>query len=169
MLAEVGSHNDPGQPRRVLQTAHIAPGPTGRSSASTMPLATEWADARPFTSNAEREAALQAWLDDCNLDGAHLRIDGKTRRPNQQRSRSVQLASRQFGFQRSEGFSQTTDVIERSAPDLSLCWSAKSYPFAHCMNEIDGWILSNIVFRRPRAEFPLPMPFLEVLIVPKYL
>jgi transposase InsO family protein len=41
-------------------------------------LATEWAYARPFTSNAERTAALPAWLDYYNLDRAHLGIGGKT-------------------------------------------------------------------------------------------
>ena len=41
-------------------------------------LATEWAYARPFTSNAERRAALPAWLDYYNLDRHHLGIGGKT-------------------------------------------------------------------------------------------
>lgn len=41
-------------------------------------LAIEWAYARPFTSNAERRAALPAWLDYYNLDRAHLGIEGKT-------------------------------------------------------------------------------------------
>lgn len=40
-------------------------------------LATEWAYARPFTSNTERAAALPAWLDYYNLDRAHLGIAGK--------------------------------------------------------------------------------------------
>ncbi|MBN9201555.1 MAG: transposase, partial [Microbacterium chocolatum] len=34
--------------------------------------------ARPFTSNAERRAALRAWLDYYNLDRAHLGIGGRT-------------------------------------------------------------------------------------------
>ena len=41
-------------------------------------LATEWAYARAFTSNAERAAALPAWLDYYNLDRHHLGIGGKT-------------------------------------------------------------------------------------------
>lgn len=41
-------------------------------------LATEWAYARPFTSNTERAAALPAWLDYYNLDRPHLGIGGKT-------------------------------------------------------------------------------------------
>ncbi|MEV4666952.1 IS481 family transposase [Microbacterium sp. LWO12-1.2] len=41
-------------------------------------LATEWAYARAYTSNAERTAALPIWLDYYNLDRAHLGIDGKT-------------------------------------------------------------------------------------------
>ncbi|QJU54879.1 IS481 family transposase [Herbiconiux sp. KACC 21604] len=41
-------------------------------------LATEWAYARPFTSNAERAAALPAWLDYYNLERAHLGIGGTT-------------------------------------------------------------------------------------------
>ncbi len=41
-------------------------------------LATEWAYARAFTSNAERAAALPAWLDYYNLDRAHLGIGGGT-------------------------------------------------------------------------------------------
>jgi transposase InsO family protein len=40
-------------------------------------LATEWAYARPWTSNHERATALQAWLDYYNLDRAHLGIAGK--------------------------------------------------------------------------------------------
>ncbi|WP_147051532.1 IS481 family transposase, partial [Microbacterium saccharophilum] len=39
-------------------------------------LATEWAYARPFTSNAERAAALPSWLDHYNLDRHHLGITG---------------------------------------------------------------------------------------------
>lgn len=41
-------------------------------------LATEWAYARPFTSNEERRAALHVWLDYYNLDRAHLGIGGRT-------------------------------------------------------------------------------------------
>ncbi len=41
-------------------------------------LATEWAYARPFTSNTERRAALRAWLDHYNLDRRHLGIGGQT-------------------------------------------------------------------------------------------
>lgn len=41
-------------------------------------LATEWAYARTFTSNAERAAALPAWLDYYNLDRRHLGIGGQT-------------------------------------------------------------------------------------------
>lgn len=41
-------------------------------------LATEWAYARPYDSNAERTAALPAWLNYYNLDRAHLGIGGKT-------------------------------------------------------------------------------------------
>ena len=41
-------------------------------------LATEWAYAQPFTSNADRAAALPTWLDYYNLDRAHLGIGGKT-------------------------------------------------------------------------------------------
>lgn len=41
-------------------------------------LATEWAYARAYASNAERAAALPAWLDYYNLDRAHLGIGGKT-------------------------------------------------------------------------------------------
>lgn len=39
-------------------------------------LATEWAYARPFTSNDDRAAALPAWLDYYNLDRHHLGIGG---------------------------------------------------------------------------------------------
>ena len=39
-------------------------------------LATEWAYARPFTSNSARAAALPAWLDYYNLDRHHLGIGG---------------------------------------------------------------------------------------------
>ncbi len=39
-------------------------------------LATEWAYARPWTSNADRAAALPAWLDYYNLDRHHLDIGG---------------------------------------------------------------------------------------------
>lgn len=41
-------------------------------------LASEWAYARAFTSNAERRAALPGWLDYYNLDRHHLGIGGKT-------------------------------------------------------------------------------------------
>ncbi|WP_460772331.1 IS481 family transposase [Microbacterium sp. GXF7504] len=41
-------------------------------------LATEWAYARPFTSNEERRAALPAWLDHYNLERHHLGIGGMT-------------------------------------------------------------------------------------------
>lgn len=41
-------------------------------------LATEWAYARPFTTNTERRAALPIWLDYYNLDRPHLGIGGKT-------------------------------------------------------------------------------------------
>ncbi|GAA4193255.1 hypothetical protein GCM10022219_14800 [Microbacterium oryzae] len=41
-------------------------------------LATEWAYAHAFTSNADRAAALPAWLDYYNLDRRHLGIGGKT-------------------------------------------------------------------------------------------
>ncbi len=41
-------------------------------------LATEWAYARPFASNAERAAALPAWLDHYNLERTHLGIGGRT-------------------------------------------------------------------------------------------
>lgn len=41
-------------------------------------LATEWAYARPWTSNSDRAAALPAWLDYYNLDRAHLGIGGHT-------------------------------------------------------------------------------------------
>lgn len=40
-------------------------------------LATEWAYARPFASNAERAALLPRWLDYYNLDRPHLGIDGQ--------------------------------------------------------------------------------------------
>jgi transposase InsO family protein len=40
-------------------------------------LATEWAYARAWTSNADRTAGLQTWLDYYNLDRAHLGIGGK--------------------------------------------------------------------------------------------
>ncbi|MDL9978864.1 IS481 family transposase [Microbacterium candidum] len=39
-------------------------------------LATEWAYARAWTSNADRAAALPTWLDHYNLDRAHLGIGG---------------------------------------------------------------------------------------------
>lgn len=39
-------------------------------------LATEWAYARPFASNAERAALLPRWLDYYNLDRPHLGIGG---------------------------------------------------------------------------------------------
>ena len=39
-------------------------------------LATEWAYARAFTSNAERAASLPSWLDHYNLDRHHLGIRG---------------------------------------------------------------------------------------------
>jgi len=41
-------------------------------------LATGWAYAQPWTSNAERAAALRRWLDYYNLERAHLGIGGKT-------------------------------------------------------------------------------------------
>ena len=41
-------------------------------------LATEWAYAQTWTSNAERAAALPHWLDYYNLERAHLGIAGKT-------------------------------------------------------------------------------------------
>ncbi len=41
-------------------------------------LATEWAYARAFTSNAERAAALPAWIDSYNLNRHHLGIRGQT-------------------------------------------------------------------------------------------
>ncbi len=41
-------------------------------------LATEWAYARPWTSNDDRRAGLTTWLDHYNLDRAHLGIGGKT-------------------------------------------------------------------------------------------
>ncbi|WP_091485777.1 IS481 family transposase [Microbacterium pygmaeum] len=41
-------------------------------------LATEWAYSQPWNSNADRAAALPAWLDHYNLDRAHLGIGGKT-------------------------------------------------------------------------------------------
>lgn len=41
-------------------------------------LAAEWAYARPWTSNDDRAAALQDWLDHYNLDRRHLGIGGKT-------------------------------------------------------------------------------------------
>ncbi|MCK8468746.1 IS481 family transposase [Microbacterium sp. KSW4-16] len=41
-------------------------------------LATEWAHARTYASNAERTEALPTWLDYYNLDRAHLGIGGKT-------------------------------------------------------------------------------------------
>ncbi len=41
-------------------------------------LATEWAYARAWTSNADRAAALPSWLDHYNLDRAHLGIGGTT-------------------------------------------------------------------------------------------
>lgn len=41
-------------------------------------LATEWAYARPWTSNQERTDALPAWLDYYNLDRPHLGIGGHT-------------------------------------------------------------------------------------------
>ena len=37
-------------------------------------LATEWAYARPWTSNADRAVGLRAWLDYYNLDRPHLGI-----------------------------------------------------------------------------------------------
>lgn len=39
-------------------------------------LATEWAYARPWSSNDERAAGLTAWIDYYNLDRAHLGIGG---------------------------------------------------------------------------------------------
>lgn len=39
-------------------------------------LAAEWAYAQPWTSNADRSAALPTWLDYYNLDRAHLGIGG---------------------------------------------------------------------------------------------
>lgn len=41
-------------------------------------LATEWAYARPWTSNDDRRAGLTTWLDHYNLDRHHLGIGGKT-------------------------------------------------------------------------------------------
>ena len=41
-------------------------------------LAAEWAYARPWTSNDDRAAGLQDWLDHYNLDRRHLGIGGKT-------------------------------------------------------------------------------------------
>lgn len=41
-------------------------------------LATEWAYARPWTSNTTRAAALPEWLEYYNLDRTHLGIGGKT-------------------------------------------------------------------------------------------
>lgn len=40
-------------------------------------LATEWAYARAWTSNTDRVAALQSWLDYYNLDRPHLGVGGK--------------------------------------------------------------------------------------------
>ena len=40
-------------------------------------LATEWAYAHPWTSNHDRAAGLQTWLDHYNLDRRHLGIGGK--------------------------------------------------------------------------------------------
>ena len=41
-------------------------------------LANEWAYARPWTSNEDRAAGMQNWLDHYNLDRAHLGIGGST-------------------------------------------------------------------------------------------
>ena len=41
-------------------------------------LATEWAYARPWSSNDDRKAGLTTWLDHYNLDRHHLGIGGKT-------------------------------------------------------------------------------------------
>jgi hypothetical protein len=41
-------------------------------------LATEWAYARPWTSNDDRAAGLTTWIDYYNLNRRHLGIAGKT-------------------------------------------------------------------------------------------
>ncbi|MFV4913597.1 integrase core domain-containing protein, partial [Microbacterium lacticum] len=39
---------------------------------------TEWAYARPWSSNDDRKAGLTTWLDYYNLDRHHLGIGGRT-------------------------------------------------------------------------------------------
>ncbi|WP_288119518.1 integrase core domain-containing protein, partial [Microbacterium sp. 69-7] len=39
-------------------------------------FATEWAYARPWTSNEDRASGLTTWLDHYNLDRSHLGIGG---------------------------------------------------------------------------------------------
>lgn len=71
---------------RVIDAHHITqkfikphcPWTNGKVERLNRTLTTEWAYARPFTSNAERRAALRAWLDYYNLDRAHLGIGGRT-------------------------------------------------------------------------------------------
>lgn len=72
--------------RRVIDAHHIkqkfikphCPWTNGKVERLNRTLATEWAYARPFISNAERRAALPSWLNYYNLDRAHLGIGGKT-------------------------------------------------------------------------------------------
>ncbi len=70
----------------VIATHHITqkfikphcPWTNGKVERLNRTLDTEWAYSRPWTSNAERAAALPAWLDYYNLERAHLGIGGKT-------------------------------------------------------------------------------------------
>ena len=72
--------------RRVIDTHGIiqkfirphCPWTNGKVERLNRTLATEWAYAQAFTSNADRAAALPGWLDYYNLDRAHLGIGGKT-------------------------------------------------------------------------------------------
>ena len=71
---------------RVIDAHHIkqkfikphCPWTNGKVERLNRTLATEWAYARTFISNAERRAALPSWLNYYNLDRAHLGIGGKT-------------------------------------------------------------------------------------------
>ena len=72
--------------RRVIDAHDIkqkftkphCPWTNGKVERLNRTLATEWAYARPFTSNTERRDALQAWLDYYHLDRHHLGIGGRT-------------------------------------------------------------------------------------------
>ena len=72
--------------KNVLAAHHIkqrfikpyCPWTNGKVERLNRTLATEWAYARPWTTNTDRSHALRTWLDYYNLDRPHLGIGGKT-------------------------------------------------------------------------------------------